>query len=105
MKRQHASSPTLTLPRGGERERDLSQSAINFPFSRRRTMKPLLAALAFLLCASHAAAQTLFQHPAMNRTHVVFAYADDLWSVPRTGGTAARLTSGSGLETGPFFSP
>jgi Tol biopolymer transport system component len=35
----------------------------------------------------------------------VFAYAGDLWSVPRDGGAAARLTSGTGIETDPQFSP
>ena len=64
------------------------------------------AALLALIAVAHAAsAQTLFQQPAVNRTHIVFAYADDLWSVGRDGGVAARLTSGPGLETGPFFSP
>jgi tricorn protease len=36
---------------------------------------------------------------------VAFAYAGDLWTVPRDGGDAVRLTSGVGLETDPVFSP
>lgn len=32
-------------------------------------------------------------------------YAGDLWSVPRAGGNAVRLTSGTGNETDPAFSP
>lgn len=55
--------------------------------------------------AGPAPAQTLYQQPTVNRTHIVFGYADDLWSVSRAGGVASRLTSGPGLETGPFFSP
>src|SRR5262249_54018926 len=35
----------------------------------------------------------------------VFAYADDLWIVPRAGGEARRLTTGAGVETDPIFSP
>src|SRR5205085_11103729 len=48
---------------------------------------------------------TLFQKPAVNRTHIVFAYAGDLWIVPREGGDAKRLTNGVGIETTPVFSP
>jgi tricorn protease len=69
-------------------------------------MRSLFAVSALLLCTVTASAQTLLlQQPTVNRSHVVFAYADDLWSVPRTGGNATRLTSGAGLETAPIFSP
>ncbi|MEI7984722.1 MAG: PDZ domain-containing protein [Armatimonadota bacterium] len=47
----------------------------------------------------------LMQHPTINRTTVVFQYAGDLWSVPRTGGDATRLTSSLGVESNPQFSP
>jgi len=47
----------------------------------------------------------LLQKPTLSRTHIVFVYAGDLWSVPREGGTAKRLTVGPGLETNPVFSP
>ncbi|MBI4873936.1 MAG: PD40 domain-containing protein [Acidobacteria bacterium] len=47
----------------------------------------------------------LLQRPALSKTHIVFVYAGDLWSVPRAGGDAARLTSGTGNETDPAFSP
>ena len=48
---------------------------------------------------------TLFQKPTINRTHIVFSYAGDLWIVPREGGDAKRLTAGIGIETDPHFSP
>jgi len=48
---------------------------------------------------------TLFQKPTVNRTHIVFVYAGDLWSVPREGGDAKRLTNGVGEESDPLFSP
>ena len=41
----------------------------------------------------------LLQKPAMNKTAIVFSYAGDLWSVPRQGGVATRLTAGAGMET------
>jgi tricorn protease len=47
----------------------------------------------------------LLQRPTVSRTHIVFSYAGDLWSVERSGGDARRLTSGVGNETDPFFSP
>ncbi|RYG23809.1 protease, partial [bacterium] len=47
----------------------------------------------------------LMRHPTVNATTVVFAYAGDLWSVPKTGGEATRLTSAVGIESNPTFSP
>ncbi len=47
----------------------------------------------------------LAQHPTLNATHIVFAFAGDLWSVPREGGDAIHLTAGAGSETNPVFSP
>jgi tricorn protease len=47
----------------------------------------------------------LLQKPTVNKTHIVFAFADDLWIVPREGGDAQRLTTGPGVETNPMFSP
>ncbi len=47
----------------------------------------------------------LVQKPTLSRTQIVFAYAGDLWSVPREGGDARRLTTGAGVEDHPVFSP
>ena len=47
----------------------------------------------------------LLQKPTLSRTHIAFVYAGDLWTVPREGGDAQRLTSGAGRETNPIFSP
>jgi tricorn protease len=72
--------------------------------------KKILLMLSLLLAMSvSASAQmekpTLFQKPTVNRTDIVFAYAGDLWIVPRQGGDAKRLTNGVGIETNPLFSP
>ncbi|MBM3749007.1 MAG: protease, partial [Acidobacteria bacterium] len=63
--------------------------------------------LLFLLMVVAAAANNLLltQKPTLSRTHIVFVFAGDLWSVPREGGDARRLTSGAGSETNPVFSP
>ena len=47
----------------------------------------------------------IFQRPALSKDLICFAYADDLWTVPRAGGKAERLTTGVGIETAPVFSP
>ena len=47
----------------------------------------------------------LLQQPAMNKTHVVFVYAQNLWIVSRAGGTARPLTTHVGAETRPRISP
>ena len=47
----------------------------------------------------------LMRHPALSKTHVVFAYAGDLWIASREGGDATRLTTGVGNESSPCFSP
>ena len=68
-----------------------------------------LSAGFLFLSASFAFAQPaalhLLQRPAMNKDLIVFTYASDLWSVPRQGGMAQRLTSGTGFETDAAFSP
>src|SRR4051794_7560205 len=62
----------------------------------------------FSLAASVSMAQTghlLLREPTLSSTHIVFSFAGDLWSVPRAGGEARRLTTGPGVETDPVFSP
>jgi tricorn protease len=66
----------------------------------------VVATAGLCLAQSPAAAEvTLLQKPTVNRTHIVFSYAGDLWFVPREGGDAKRLTMGVGTETDPMFSP
>jgi tricorn protease len=47
----------------------------------------------------------LLRKPTLSKTQIVFSYAGDLWSVPREGGDAKRLTTSPGVETDPVFSP
>src|ERR1700753_2306310 len=46
----------------------------------------------------------ILQRPALTQDTIVFGYAGDLWSVPRGGGHANRLTIGVGIETSPVIS-
>ena len=62
--------------------------------------------LAFGLSQANAAAKPhIFQRPALSRDLIAFGYAGDLWTVPRSGGRATRLTNGVGIESAPIFSP
>lgn len=47
----------------------------------------------------------LMRYPDISKTHVVFTYAGDLWTAPRAGGPAQRLTAHPGDETFAKFSP
>ena len=55
--------------------------------------------------AEAAATPHIFQRPALSKDLICFGYAGDLWTVPRAGGKATRLTTGVGIETTPVFSP
>ena len=73
-----------------------------------RFIRSLFALLLTALCPLALWAQAshpLLQRPAFNGRLIVFSYAGDLWSVDRDGGHAARLTTGTGIETDPVFSP
>ena len=52
------------------------------------------------------AAQTRLLHqPDVSARYVAFAYAGDIWLVPRSGGDARRVTSSPTVESDPHFSP
>ena len=72
-----------------------------------RTLIVPVALLVACVCGLSADVNTplLLQKPTLSRTHIAFVYAGDLWTVPRPGGEARRLTSGVGTETNPVFSP
>ena len=47
----------------------------------------------------------LFRYPDVSNTQIVFTYANDIWVVPKEGGTAIKLSSPPGVEIFPKFSP
>jgi tricorn protease len=47
----------------------------------------------------------MLRQPDVSNTHITFVYAGDIWVVPKTGGTAQRLSSPAGEESFPRFSP
>ena len=48
---------------------------------------------------------TLMRYPTLSGNTIVFIAHDNLWSVPRAGGTASRLTADEGRDVMPRFSP
>ncbi|MCG3185474.1 MAG: Tricorn protease [Planctomycetes bacterium] len=47
----------------------------------------------------------MLRYPDVSATHICFVYAGDIWTVPKTGGSATRLSSAPGEEYKPRFSP
>jgi tricorn protease len=65
----------------------------------------LLLGLAPILSAQTTTGPLLLQKPTISRTSVAFAYGGDIWTAPRTGGAARRLTAGNGEASDPMYSP
>ncbi len=83
---------------------------IKFTFAR------LLIVCATVACAPVLANQVLqaqapsgqtrlLRTPTVSGDQIAFAYANNIWVVPRAGGTARRLTSFQGQTLNPHFSP
>jgi tricorn protease len=71
-----------------------------------RTPRLFAFALCFIpFATAFAAAPLLLRNPSISQTQVTFLYAGDIWTAPREGGGATRLTSEGTVEDGPFFSP
>ena len=47
----------------------------------------------------------LFRYPDVSNSQIVFTYANDIWIMPKEGGTAMKLSSPPGVESFPKFSP
>src|SRR5579859_3764446 len=65
-----------------------------------------IAFLSLSVAAADGPATTrLLRTPTVSATQIAFAYANNIWTVPRAGGVARRLTSFQGQTTNPHFSP
>ncbi|MGH7576143.1 MAG: S41 family peptidase [Longimicrobiales bacterium] len=71
----------------------------------RRLVPCLLLAVGVPSAQAAAQGTRLLRHPTVSHDLVAFAYAGDLWTVGRAGGTARRLTATPTVETEPRFSP
>src|SRR5579862_7109425 len=72
-------------------------------------MSPRLSSLAACLLVAitvEGNAQTrLLRTPTVSATQIAFAYANNIWTVDRAGGSARRITSFQGITENPKFSP
>src|SRR6267142_4463837 len=74
------------------------------------SLRLVFAIVPLLMIDSFASAQSLpnmtrlLRFPATNDRQIVFCYAGELYTVPKDGGTARRLTSGPGYSSFPRFS-
>ena len=65
-----------------------------------------VAALVFVGLATESEAQTrLLRTPTVSARQIAFAYANNIWTVDRAGGSARRITSFQGATQNPKFSP
>ena len=72
----------------------------------RRMIVAALVAAPTMLIARAAPAQTrMLRSPSASATEIAFAYANNIWVVPRAGGSARRLTSFGGQTQNPYLSP
>jgi tricorn protease len=72
-----------------------------------RLLMGIFALLFASVCFADENPPLLLRHPTLSATQIVFVYGNDLWSVPREGGWAKRLTAvnGNGAASRPVFSP
>jgi tricorn protease len=71
-------------------------------------MKSLsLLLLSFIICKNLFSQidAGLFRYPDVSQNQIVFTYANDIWIMPKEGGTAIKLSSPAGVEIFPKFSP
>lgn len=78
--------------------------------NKMRVRSCVLACLASLAGSAWSVADVtpsgaMLRFPDISATHIAFVYANDIWTAPRTGGTATRLASPPGAEAFPRFSP
>lgn len=83
----------------------------NLPAELCRLAIILLTVLACVVLGSAAPTQAqngqtrMLRTPTVSATQIAFAYAENIWTVPRAGGSARRLTTFQGQTSNPHFSP
>ena len=68
-------------------------------------LSPILSFAAESNGPGHTPDARMLRFPDVSAEKIVFSYAGDLWTVPKTGGVARRLSSPKGDEMFPKFSP
>jgi tricorn protease len=65
----------------------------------------LMIVCAAAMAQEQPTAPLLINQATVNKTHIAFSYAGDIWLVEKSGGRAARLTTDPAEEDFPRFSP
>ena len=69
-------------------------------------MAPLgVSSPVWFFAQQQSAAPLLLRNPSLSQDRIAFLYGGDIWTVPRQGGEARRLTSVGAVNEGPYFSP
>ncbi len=87
---------------------DRSPSPICSVSKHARRLAIALTAFAGIAATAHAQIKPhggMIRYPDVSRDLIVFSYANDLWTVPKSGGVATPLASPPGPELFPRFSP
>jgi len=71
----------------------------------RKIILSLFALASVTLSSSAQINAALMRYPDVSASQIVFTYANDLWVVPKEGGKAQHLSSPTGVELFPKFSP
>jgi len=70
-----------------------------------KNISVLSLALTSALIAAPGPSTRLLRTPTVSATQIAFAYANNIWIVERSGGSARRLTTFAGPTSNPHFSP
>ncbi len=105
------STPNPTVLANDNHANPLGNAMLRNLLARRSLSARVLGAVALtalLVTALPAEAQVdarMLRFPDVSSTHISFVYAGDIWIAPKEGGVARRLSTPSGEEQFPRFSP
>ena len=82
--------------------------SLNPGFSQMLSRASIMLAMVLSVSAPHIFGQggtRLLRMPTVSADQIAFAYAQNIWVVPHSGGAARRITSFQGQTSNPHFSP
>ncbi len=68
-------------------------------------LSSVLIAVGLFCVSAQTGGTRMLRMPTVSETQIAFAYAQNIWVVPRAGGVARRVTSFQGQTSNPHFSP
>ena len=83
----------------------MSRRTLRAEFCRRALILSVATVAIFVEAHAQTSSTRLLRSPTVSSTQIAFAYAQNIWIVPRAGGMARRVTSFQGQTSNPHFSP